>query len=83
MSGIIGSQLFHPQYAPRYLVPFYVTLALIVLAMVGYLSYRVALQRVNRWKARKIAGWSPEMLEAERVGGKRYADRKWTFMYGL
>lgn len=83
LSGIVGAQLFRAEYAPRYLTPFYVTLALIILSMGGYLSYRGALKQVNRWRRDKIEGWSREMLERERVGGERYADRKWTFVYGL
>lgn len=83
LSGVIGSQLFRAKYKPRYLVPFYVTLGIIAVALLGYVAYRYTLQAVNRYRAKKVAQWSAEDIEHERTSNKRYADKKYTFVYGL
>lgn len=50
-------------------------------------TYRVplgiTLRLVNRWKAGKVAAMTPEEIEEENTGDRRYADRKYTFVYGL
>lgn len=51
--------------------------------MVGFLSYRFVLRAVNRDKARKVRGWTEEQIENERTSLERYADKKFTFVYGL
>lgn len=83
LAGVIGSQLFTSGYAPRYLVPFYATLGFVAAALLGYISYRYTLLAVNKWRARKMAGWSDADAEAERLSMKRFGDKKLTFMYGL
>jgi hypothetical protein len=83
LSGVIGSQLFRKSYAPKYLMPFYVTLGFIAVAWLGYLSYRWTLAAVNASRGKKVSMMMPEELEAERFSEKRYADRKVTFVYGL
>jgi len=83
LAGVIGSQLYRKRYAPRYLVPFYATLGFVAAALAGYVGYRFALGKVNRWKRKRLEGMSAEEVEEERSGEERYADRKWTFMYGL
>ena len=83
LAGVIGSQLYRQKYAPKYLVPFYGTLAFVAAALVGYMAYRFTLQAVNKKKLAILAGKSPGEIEQERVDEARYADRKWTFMYGL
>ncbi|KAL1968168.1 hypothetical protein VTN77DRAFT_2003 [Rasamsonia byssochlamydoides] len=83
LAGVIGAQLFKAQYAPRYLLPFYVALALTIFAMAGFLSYRFVLRAVNRSKERKIQGWSQQQLDHERTSSERYADKKYIFVYGL
>lgn len=83
LAGVIGAQLFRAQYAPRFLLPFYVTLGLTIFSMAGFLSYRFVLRAVNRRKARKIQGWSKQQLNDERTSSKRYADKKYIFVYGL
>ncbi|KAL1979576.1 hypothetical protein VTN96DRAFT_5549 [Rasamsonia emersonii] len=83
LAGVIGAQLFRAQYAPRFLLPFYVTLGLTIFSMAGFLSYRFVLRAVNRRKARKIQGWNEQQLDDERRSSKRYADKKYIFVYGL
>ncbi|OAP55133.1 hypothetical protein AYL99_10833 [Fonsecaea erecta] len=83
LSGVIGSQLFRASYAPKYLIPFYVTLGFIAVALAGYLAYRFTLAAVNRRRQAKLASMSPEELEDERTNPRRYADKKYTFIYGL
>ena len=83
LGGVIGSQLFRAKYAPGYRVPFFITLAIVVVAVLGYVSYRFTLAWVNRRKQRILAGMSHEDLMGERDGDVRYADKKVTFIYGL
>lgn len=51
--------------------------------MVGFLSYRFVLRAVNNDKDRKVRGWTEEQIENERTSPERYADKKFTFVYGL
>ncbi|KAH7347054.1 major facilitator superfamily domain-containing protein [Pyrenochaeta sp. MPI-SDFR-AT-0127] len=83
LAGVIGSQLYRHKYAPRYLFPFYVTLGFVGAAFLGYVAYRFTLQAVNQRRLRTLAGKSSEEIQAERLNDARYADRKWTFIYGL
>ncbi|KAE8383727.1 major facilitator superfamily domain-containing protein [Aspergillus bertholletiae] len=52
-------------------------------SVVGYLAYGLTLRLVNRWKAGKIAAMTAEQIEEENLGDERYADTKYTFVYGL
>ncbi|KIX02540.1 uncharacterized protein Z518_08481 [Rhinocladiella mackenziei CBS 650.93] len=83
LGGIIGSELFLAEYGPDYHYPLRVTVGLIAVAWVGYFCYHYELRFANRWKAQKLATMSPEEVEAENRDDKRYADKKWTFVYGL
>lgn len=83
LAGVIGSQLYKKRYAPKYLLPFYVTLGFIASALVGYTAYRFTLEAANRHKKAILAGKSVEEIHVERADNTRYADRKWTFLYGL
>ncbi|KAF2822538.1 MFS general substrate transporter [Ophiobolus disseminans] len=83
LAGVIGSQLYKKRYAPRYLTPFYATLGFVAAALAGYVAYRLTLEAVNSRKRARLARMTSEEVEVERVGETRYADRKWTFVYGL
>jgi hypothetical protein len=83
LAGVIGSQLYRSKYAPDYLIPFYGTLGFVAAALVGYTTYRFTLEAVNRRKRSILTTKSEEEIEAERSDDIRYADRKWTFIYGL
>jgi MFS family permease len=83
LAGIIGSQVYKKRYAPRYLLPFYVTLSFVAAALVGYIAYRFTLKAVNKRRQAILADMSVEEVHEERADGTRYADRKWTFRYGL
>jgi hypothetical protein len=83
LAGIIGSQLFLAEYGPTYHKPLILTLILVVIAFVGYTGYRFALQAANNYKAKKVAQMTPEEIEEENTNDVRWADRKYTFVYGL
>ena len=83
LGGIIGSELYLSKYGPDYHWPLKVTVGLIAAAWVGYAAYHFELKFMNRYKAKKIAKMTPEEIEAESRNEKRYADRKWTFVYGM
>ena len=82
LGGIIGSELYLSKYGPDYHWPLKVTVGLIAAAFVGYAAYYFELKAVNKYKAKKISRMTQEEIEDENRGGKRYADRKWTFVYG-
>jgi hypothetical protein len=83
LGGIIGSELFLSKYGPDYHWPLKVTVGLIAVSWVGYACYHFELKAANRYKAKRIRQMSPEEIEDENTNGKRYADKKWTFVYGL
>jgi hypothetical protein len=83
LGGIIGTQLYLSKYGPDYHYPLKVTAGLIAVSWVGYAAYHFELRAANRYKSRKLKNMTPAEIEAENLSDKRYADRKWTFVYGL
>jgi hypothetical protein len=83
LAGVIGSQLYKRRYAPKYLLPFYVTLGFVAAALSGYTAYRFKLKAVNQRKQAILNGKTIDEIYSERMDNTRYADRKWTFIYGL
>ncbi|KAJ0327419.1 hypothetical protein COL5a_005798 [Colletotrichum fioriniae] len=83
LSGVIGAQLYRDRYKPGYKIPFYVTLGFVAVSLLGYFSYRLTLAAVNRRKLELMRQKSAEEIERERLDNTRYADKKWTFIYGL
>ncbi|WYZ41132.1 hypothetical protein EsH8_V_000027 [Colletotrichum jinshuiense] len=83
LAGVIGSQLYRARYKPDYKIPFYVTLGFVAVSLMGYLSYRFTLAAVNRKKLEIMRQKTQEDIERERLDNTRYADKKWTFIYGL
>lgn len=83
LAGVIGSQLFRPKYAPRYLVPFYAALGFIAFSIIGYLAYRFTLQAVNKHRAQRLSSWSESDIENEQFVETRLGDKKYTFVYSL
>jgi len=83
LAGIIGSELFQSKYAPRYLIPFYATLGFIATSIIGYVAYRYTLLAVNKWRMKKMDGWTEGDKEIEGLSDERFGDKKYTFMYGL
>jgi len=82
LGGIIGSELFRANYGPDYIRPLKITTGLVAAAFIGYAAYYLELRLWNQYKARRIAGMSSEDIEQEERNDARYADKKWTFMYG-
>ncbi|KAK1540344.1 major facilitator superfamily transporter [Colletotrichum paranaense] len=83
LSGVIGAQLYRDRYKPGYKIPFYVTLGFVAVSLLGYLSYRLTLAAVNRRKLEIMRQKTADEIERERLDNTRYADKKWTFIYGL
>ncbi|KAJ9144212.1 Nicotinamide mononucleotide permease [Pleurostoma richardsiae] len=83
LAGVIGSQLYRPEYSPRYMLPFYTTLGIMIVALLGYLANRFLLRYANTKKLHALSLMSREEVESERVDTVRYADKKRTFIYGL
>jgi hypothetical protein len=70
LAGVFSSLLFAPRFAPTYAVPFFGTLACVLMAFAGYAGFRALLVRENRWRARMLREWRVEDVEAERKFGK-------------
>ncbi|KAK4045991.1 hypothetical protein OIV83_006456 [Microbotryomycetes sp. JL201] len=83
VSGVAGSQLFRPAYAPRYLVPFYVSLGINIFSIVGYTAYRFLLWSVNRSRDIQTRDWTEEDWKRENESAERKGDNKLTFRYTL
>jgi len=81
ISGVAGSELFRAKYAPRYQLPFYVSLGCAIYAWFNYLALRLILLHINKKRAKKVAEATPEEIEAENVSDERLGDKKWTFVY--
>ena len=83
VAGVIGSQLFQPKYAPRYHLPFIVCLAINIVSIVGFVSYRFFLVYVNKRRQRKLDTMTEEEIQAEMTDSVRLGDKKITFRYSL
>jgi len=83
VGGIIGGQLFRAQFAPRYLIPFYCSLAFTIFSWLLMLGLRFNFIRINKWRANKVMAMTPEEVEEENEGNTRRSDKKWTFQYTL
>jgi hypothetical protein len=83
LGGIIGSELYLSKYGPDYHFPLKVTAGLIAISWLGYAAYHFELRAANIHKSRKVSQMTRADIEQEDLDGKRYADRKWTFVYGL
>jgi hypothetical protein len=81
LAGVIGSQLFRPQYAPVYRTPFYVCLGIIAFAILGYAFNRQLLIIVNKRRAAILANMTPEQLHDELTDDVRVGDKKYTFVF--
>jgi len=93
LAGVVGAVLYrddsnrsHKSDTP-YRTALLATLGLVAAALAGYLAYRFKLQRVNQRRTKVMQTKTAAEIELEKtdVGPKapRYADRKWTFVYGL
>ncbi|GAA6052991.1 hypothetical protein JCM3770_001167 [Rhodotorula araucariae] len=83
LAGVIAGQLFKPKYAPSYAYPCKVTMILMSVGIVIFLSMRGAYMWENKQRRAKIARMSAEEIEAERLNEDRRGDQKVTFIYGL
>jgi len=83
LSGVIGSQLFQPKYAPDYKTPFHATIGIYSFVVVLYVSYRFVLVAVNKRRAKKVEAMTPEEIEEELTNEVRVGDKKLTYQYAL
>jgi MFS family permease len=70
LAGVLSSMLFQPKFGPTYNVPFFITLALMLFAFVGYGFFRVLLIQENRTRKALLESWSEAETEAERQYGR-------------
>jgi MFS family permease len=70
LAGVIASMLFHPKFGPAYILPFLITLILVLVAFIGYAVFRKLLVIVNDRRKSSIKTWSEDEIEAERRFGQ-------------
>lgn len=61
--------------------PLTVTMILIAIGMLGFLSVRTIYMFTNRWRQQKIRNWTAAQLIEERESTIRRGDQKYTFVY--
>ncbi|KAF1958641.1 MFS general substrate transporter [Byssothecium circinans] len=83
LGGVVGSELFLARYGPSYIFPLKTTTGLVAISLVGYAAYYFELRMWNKYKAKHIASMTPKEIEEENTNDVRYADKKWTFVYGV
>ncbi|EJU03506.1 MFS general substrate transporter [Dacryopinax primogenitus] len=83
LSGVIGSELFVPQYGPDYRYPLKITLILVCTSFALYIVVYILLRYTNWLRAKKLATMTADELEEENRSDVRVGDKKYTFVYGL
>ncbi|KAI5211018.1 MFS general substrate transporter [Aureobasidium subglaciale] len=69
-AGVISSMLFAPRFADDgYIIPFYITLACVLAAFVGYLTFRALIVAENHRRTRIVANWDDEEIRREAMFG--------------
>ncbi|THZ88134.1 MFS general substrate transporter [Aureobasidium pullulans] len=69
-AGVISSMLFAPKFEKGgYLIPFYVTLACVLTAFIGYLAFRALVVAENQRRTRIVANWDGEEIRREAMFG--------------
>lgn len=82
IAGVIAGQLFKAEYAPSYGFPLKVTMILVIVGMLGFLSMRGIYMYTNSWRAKKTADWDELQMNTEGCGESgRRGDQRWTFVY--
>ncbi|OAK99244.1 MFS general substrate transporter [Phaeosphaeriaceae sp. SRC1lsM3a] len=70
LAGVIAAMLYKPSYAESgYIVPFWWTLAGVVVSAFGYVLFLRRLQVENATRERILSAWGEEAVEMERAEG--------------
>lgn len=70
LAGVIAAMLYKPKYAETgYIVPFWWSLAGVIISALGYILFLRRLQVENATRKRILSGWGEEAIEMERVEG--------------
>ena len=67
---MFSSLLFQPRFAPSYTTPFFVTLAFVSVAFIGFWGFQKLLIAENARRQALIDGWSDSEIEIEAKYGK-------------
>jgi hypothetical protein len=76
IAGVIAGQLFKVQYAPSYGFLLKVTMILVSVGMLRFLTIRGIYMYTNNWRARKVMD-----LDAVQIMAEDRGDQRWTFVY--
>lgn len=69
-AGIISATIFAPKFAKNgYIVPFYITLACVLISFIGFLAFRALVVAENQRRTRIVAAWDDEEIRREAVFG--------------
>ncbi len=69
LAGLLSALLFSPRHAPHYIIPFYVTFAMVLFSFVGYLVFRALLLWENKVRVRMVSSWTSEEIKQESQWG--------------
>ncbi|EMD01042.1 hypothetical protein BAUCODRAFT_62198, partial [Baudoinia panamericana UAMH 10762] len=81
LAGVIAGQLFKAQYAPSYHYPLMVTMILIAVGALGFLTLRGLYMLENRKRRNIIASWDAQRFAEEETSAERRGDQRYTWIY--
>ncbi|KAF2668387.1 MFS general substrate transporter [Microthyrium microscopicum] len=65
LAGVFASLIFQPRFGPTYATPFFITLALVAVAFIGYAYFGRMLLEVNNARKAQVGEWSHSEIEDE------------------
>lgn len=81
LAGIIAGQLYKAQYAPTYKFPLTITMIIVAVGFVGFMTMRGVFMFENRKRTKEMATWTAEDFENEKRSDERRGHRKRNFIY--
>jgi len=66
LAGVIAAIIFSPRFEKDgYIVPFWITLACVLVSFVGFVAFRIVIVRTNHQREKIARKWGPEQIERE------------------
>lgn len=70
LAGVFSAMLFAPRFAKQgYITPFFVTLACVMVAFVGFMVFRALVRSENARRDRTVSDWDSAQIEREALLG--------------
>ncbi|GAB7339864.1 hypothetical protein MBLNU457_6397t1 [Dothideomycetes sp. NU457] len=66
LAGVIAAVVFSPRFEDDgYIVPFWITLACVLVSLLGFVAFRIVIVRTNDRREKIMRKWGPEQIERE------------------